>query len=95
MSHVSHPRLAHGDWIRAHWVAALAALAACIAAVVLVLLLAGSSDQPTGAGGDPVSAARESSDADESRIAAAIGSVGHNTTGGPDEAAVAGAIAGR
>jgi hypothetical protein len=95
MSHVSHPRLAYGDWIRAHRVVALAALAACIAAVVLVLLLAGSGDQPAGAGGDPVPAARERSGSDESKIAAAIGSAGHNTTGGPDEAAVASAIAGR
>jgi hypothetical protein len=96
MSHVSHARLGYGDWIRAHRIVALAALAACVAAVVLVLLLAGSGDQPTGAGGDPAPATRASSGPDESGIAAAIGSRGSGTSGGhPDEAAIAGAISGR
>jgi hypothetical protein len=72
----------------------LAALLALVTAAAIVLVLAIGGNQST----SPVSANPASSTGsrpDESRIAATIGSARERpSTGGPDEAAVAGAIAG-
>ena len=74
MSHVGHPTLSTRSQLRAHWIAAVSALAALLAAIAVVLVLtiddgASTSTSRTAA---PQAAIRSDGGPNESAVAASI-----------------------
>jgi hypothetical protein len=91
MSHVGHPTLSTRSQLRAHWIAALSALAALVAAtaVALVLFIGDSGTAVSTSVANPQAATRMDGGPNESAVAASIGT---QPSPVPDEAAIAASI---